>query len=107
MKKNWDQNKIKFYKFFFTGIKKPIIMEAYSRDQADEMLGLLPKKSGIEIDMDRLEDVRIEMPLTGVSERIRFGKKYIWVGLTKSVDGWMAENEFKKKIDSGQIKSQD
>jgi len=90
--------KIKFYKFFFKGIKKPIIMEAYSRKKADEMLELLPEKSGVSIDMNLLEDVRIESPLTGVSTRVRFGEKYIWVGLQKSVDGWMLESEFKKQV---------
>ena len=101
MKKNWDEPKIKFYKYFFKGVKKPIIMEAYSRELADEMLSLLPEKSKVDIDMNLLEDVRIEMPLTGVSERIRFGQKYIWVGLKRSVDGWMNEDDFKKETGNG------
>lgn len=95
MKKNWEEKKIKFYKYYFKGVEKPIIMETFSREEADEMLNLLPEKSGVTIDMNRLVDVRIEMPLTGVSKRIRGGQTFIWVGLTKSVDGWMAEEEFK------------
>ena len=85
MKKNWDEPKIKFYKYFFKEIEKPIIMEAYSRIEADEMMELLPEKSKIEIDLNLLEDVRIEMPLTGISKRTRFGAKYIsrWLDARK------------------------
>ena len=96
MEKKWSEAKIKFYKYFFRGVDSPIIMQAYDREEADTMLKLLPEKSGVEIDFDLLEDVRIEMPVTGISELVRFGEKYIWVGTDKTSDGWMLETEFKK-----------
>lgn len=93
---NWDEPKIKFYKYYFKGVEKPIIMEAYSKEDADYMLSMLPEKSGVKIDMSALENFKIEMPLTGVSERVRFGQTYIWVGLNHSADGWMLKDEFLK-----------
>lgn len=101
MEKNWNEHKIKFYKYYFKGQKKPIIMEAYTKDLADKMLSLLPEKSGVKIDLSLLEDFKIEMPLTGISKRIRFGKTYIWVGLNHSVDGWMENEEYLKKVTKG------
>lgn len=93
--RDWQEQKIKFYKFFFKGKPKPVIMEAYNRESADQMLEQLNEKTGV-INMGDLEDIRIEMPIMGVSKRKRLGKTYVWVGLEKSGDGWMLEADFKK-----------
>ena len=92
----WDKKKIKFYKFYFIGKKKPVIMEAYTKDEADNMLSQLNEKTGA-IDLTKLEDVRIEMPIKGVSKRKRLGKEYVWVGVDYTTDGWMEETEFKTR----------
>lgn len=94
----WNKPKIKFYKFYFTGKKKPVIMEAYTKEEADNMLSQLNNKTGV-INMSKLEDIRIEMPIRGVSKRKRLGKQYIWVGEDYSTDGWMEESEFKTRND--------
>ena len=94
----WDKKKIKFYKFYFIGKKKPVIMEAYTKDEADNMLSQLNEKTGA-IDLTKLEDVRIEMPIKGVSKRKRLGKEYVWVGVDYTTDGWMEETEFKTRND--------
>jgi hypothetical protein len=90
---DFDTPKIKFYKFFFNGKPKPIIMEAYNRAEADEMLKLLNQKTNV-IDMSNLIDVRIESPVKGVSKRKRKGLDFIWVGKELSEDGWMLEEDF-------------
>lgn len=89
-----NEPKIKFYKYFFSNNEKPVIMEAYSREQADSMLNELNLKTNA-IDISNLMDVRIEMPLKGVSKRKRHGKTFVWVGLEYSIDGWMDEKDFK------------
>jgi hypothetical protein len=94
----WNKKKIKFYKFYFIGKKKPVIMEAYTKDEADNMLSQLNEKTGA-IDLTKLEDVRIEMPIKGVSKRKRLGKEYVWVGVDYTTDGWMEETEFKTRND--------
>jgi len=94
--KEWNKPKIKFYKFFFKGKEKPVIMEAYSKDEADNMLNQLNEKTRV-IDMAKLEDVKIEVPLKGVSKRKRFGENYVWIGIDYTLDGWILESEFNKK----------
>lgn len=94
----WNKPKIKFYKFYFIGKKKPVIMEAYNKDEAMNMLNQLNYKTGV-IDMSQLEDVRIEMPIKGISKRKRMGKEYVWVGLDYTSDGWMEQEEFKNRKD--------
>lgn len=94
---DFDTPKMKFYKFFFNGKPKPVIMEAFNREEADRMLSRLNEKTQV-INMDDLIDVRIEMPIQGVSKRKRHGEVFIWVGLDRSVDGWMLESEFQEKI---------
>ena len=94
---DWDsENKIKFYKFFFRGIPKPIIIESYTFKEAKIMLAKLEEKSNTHIDENLIEDVRIEMPVKGISKRKRYGNQYIWVGTETTTDGWMLESEFKK-----------
>ena len=94
---DWDsENKIKFYKFYLKGLPKPIIIESYSFKEAKIMLSKLEEKSKTNIDENLIEDVRIEMPIKGISKRKRYGNQYIWVGTDKTTDGWMLEDEFKK-----------
>jgi uncharacterized protein (UPF0248 family) len=91
-----DENTIKFYHYFFEGVEKPIIMEAESKSVADAMLEEFGRRIGDEIPYHRLVDVRIEMPITGISKRTRGGENFIWVGPKHSSDGWMLEAEFER-----------
>jgi hypothetical protein len=94
---DWDSiNKIKFYKFYFKGVEKPIIIESYSLNEAENMLSKLSEKSKTIIDKNLIEDIRIEMPIKGISKRKRHGNEFIWVGTKTTTDGWMLESEFKK-----------
>jgi hypothetical protein len=94
---DWDSiNKIKFYKFYYKGVPKPIIIESYSFKEAEVMLSKLAEKSNTNIDKNLIEDVRIEMPIKGISKRKRHGNEFIWVGTETTTDGWMLESEFKK-----------
>ena len=95
---------IKFYQFFFSGVEKPIIMEAKSRELADAMLEEFGSRIGNPIPYDRLQDIRIEMPVTGISTRTRNGETYVWVGSDRSADGWMLEEEFKKRSNESRKK---
>ena len=83
-----------FYKYYFSGLEKPIIMEAESKAESYDMLRQLSFKSQTPIDMKKLEDARIESPLTGISKRRREGKDYIWVGKEATSNGWLEKEEF-------------
>lgn len=86
----------KFYKYFFLGVEKPIIMETESKSEADEMLNFLVSKPNSKVDMKNYIDFRIEMPLIGISKRKRKGQDFVWVGKNTTTDGWMLKTEFEK-----------
>ena len=84
----------RFYKYFFRGVEKPIIMETESKVSADEMLEMLSQKSNTKIDLSKLEDFRVETPLFGISTKKRQGRDLVWVGKDKTSDGWILKSEF-------------
>lgn len=86
--------KIRFYKYFFANVDKPIIMEAETREDADQMLLHLQNKSQTKIDFKKLIDIRVETPIAGVSKRKRKGNEYIWVGKDFTSDGWLEQSEY-------------
>ena len=86
-------HEIKFYKYYFAGLEKPIIMEAPSRFVADDMLQAFGERTS-PVPMERLIDVRVESPIVGVSKTKRFGQIYIWVGCQITSNGWLEEDKF-------------
>lgn len=89
------EDKIKFYQYFFKGKPKPVIMESVNREQADAMLQELMAVSGV-AQLPEIIDVKIEMPLKGVSKKVRNKQTYIWVGIDKSQDGWMLQTDYER-----------
>jgi hypothetical protein len=87
---------IRFYKYFFIGMKKPITMEAFDKLTADKMLNKLSVLSRTNIDLKNLIDVRIETPLFGITTKKRESKEYVWVGIDKTSDGWILQEEYDK-----------
>lgn len=88
--------KTRFYKYYFLGLDKPVIMEAESKNKADEMLVELQYKSQTPIDINRLIDVRVETPIIGISKKKRKGIELIWVGKEFTRDGWLLKEEYDK-----------
>lgn len=87
---------IKFYKYTFSGIKKPVIIEAtnnkVARHELNELLPDLPAdyRSSIPID----ESVTI--PIIGISRKKMNGKKYTWIGIETIKGGWIESDKYKK-----------
>ena len=93
-----DFNKIKFYKYNFYGIQKPIIIEARSRDEARKTIqGLVPILPKIYAESKIIGET-ISTPLLGISEKKIDGKKHIWVGESRSKNGWMEEQKYLETI---------
>lgn len=86
--------KTRFYKYFFLGVDKPIIMEAENKHDADQMLVELQYKSQTSIDFNKLIDVRVETPIVGISTRKRKGKEFVWVSKEYTRDGWLEKEEY-------------
>jgi hypothetical protein len=86
--------KTRFYKYYFREVDKPIIMEAETRSIADDMLRELATKPKVNIDFKKLEDIRVETPIIGISKKTRKKVGYTWVGKEHTSDGWMENTQF-------------
>jgi len=89
-------SKIRFYKYYFRGVEKPVIMEAESRALADQMMQQLKERSAVNFGAKDLEDVRVETPIFGISKRKRNGIELVWVGKEYTNNGWLSQDEYDK-----------
>jgi hypothetical protein len=88
--------KTKFYKYYFRGLDKPLIMEAEDRATADQMLVQLSVKSKVRMKTSDLIDIRIETPLFGITTKTRNSIEWVWVGKDKTSDGWIELEEYER-----------
>ena len=89
-------SKIRFYKYYFLGIDKPVIMEAEDRLTADQMMQKLKENTSVNLNAKNLIDIRVETPIIGISKRKRHNKDYVWVGNEFTSDGWLLQTEYDK-----------
>jgi hypothetical protein len=87
-------SKIRFYKYYFKGIDKPVIMEAESKDIADRMMQQLKQSTTANISAKDLIDIRVETPISGISKRKRQNQDFVWVGKEFTSDGWLLQSEY-------------
>ena len=88
--------KIRFYKYYFTGKDKPVIMEAEDRITADKMMQQLKQNTNANLSAKDLIDIRVETPIVGISKRKRHNQDYVWVGNEFTSDGWLLQSEYDK-----------
>ena len=86
--------KIRFYKYYFTGKDKPVIMEAEDRLTADQMMQQLKQNTTVKLSAKDLIDIRVETPIIGISKRKRHNQEYVWVGNEFTSDGWLLQTEY-------------
>jgi len=86
--------KIRFYKYYFTGKDKPVIMEAEDRLTADQMMQQLKHNTTVKLSAKDLIDIRVETPIVGISKRKRHNQEYVWVGTEFTSDGWILQTEY-------------
>lgn len=87
-------SKIRFYKYYFLGVDKPVIMEAEDRLTADQMMQKLKENTSVNLSAKNLIDIRVETPIIGISKRKRHNKEYVWVGNEFTSDGWLLQTEY-------------
>ena len=87
-------SKIRFYKYYFLGVDKPVIMEAEDRLTADQMMQKLKENTSVNLNAKNLIDIRVETPIVGISKRKRHNKDYVWVGNEFTIDGWLLQTEY-------------
>jgi len=89
-------SKIRFYKYYFLGVDKPVIMEAEDRLTADQMMQKLKENTSVNLSAKNLIDIRVETPIVGISKRKRHNQEYVWVGNELTSDGWLLQSEYDK-----------
>lgn len=87
-------SKIRFYKYYFLGVDKPVIMEAEDRLTADQMMQKLKENTSVNLSAKNLIDIRVETPIVGISKRKRHNQDYVWVGNEFTSDGWLLQSEY-------------
>jgi hypothetical protein len=87
-------SKIRFYKYYFLGVDKPVIMEAEDRTTADQMMQKLKENTSVNLSAKNLIDIRVETPIIGISKRKRHNQDYVWVGNEFTSDGWLLQSEY-------------
>ena len=87
-------SKIRFYKYYFLGVDKPVIMEAEDRLTADQMMQKLKEYTSVNLSAKNLIDIRVETPIIGISKRKRHNQEYVWVGNEFTSDGWLLQTEY-------------
>ena len=86
----FNHNKIKFYRYFFYEIEKPVTIEARNREDARAILRELIESLPKEYKNSRIVGESVTIPLLGISEKKINGVKFIWVGerIKALTDGW-------------------
>lgn len=93
-----EKHGIRFYHYYFRDIKKPITIEATNKQEARDCMRRIVSKLDEKYQESKIIGETITIPLLGVSEKTVQGIKYIWVGFSKSANGWMEEKAYKKAL---------
>lgn len=89
-----EKNILRFYKYKFYGYEKPLIIEAYNKLHARQILSYFleknPQYQGVEVISESLS-----LPIFGETTKIINGVENVWVGeLTHN--SWMPLDEYDK-----------
>jgi hypothetical protein len=93
-----DDYRFKLYKYIFDGIDKPVIIQARNRNQAREAMRKYVTQMPKIYQSSKVVGESVTVPAKGISKKSENNKNYIWVGESKSIDGWMEENLYLEKI---------
>ena len=89
---------IKLYKYHFYGMDKPIVIEAFTKVQAREILNGVIEKIPEQYRKQKPYGESVQVPIKGITTKKIKDKTFIWVGLQKSRDGWMEQEEYNAKL---------
>lgn len=88
-----EYNGIRFYKYYFLGIEKPVQVEAINKDEARKAMDVIYPQLPEAYHQSKICGETITVPLLGISQKKKDGKTYIWIG-PKTADGWIEESKY-------------
>jgi|LauGreDrversion4_2_1035121.scaffolds.fasta_scaffold2196901_1 hypothetical protein len=93
-----EKHGIRFYNYYFYEVEKPLTIEATSKQEAREVMQSIIPNLSDKYRESKIIGETVTIPLLGVSEKVVKGIKYIWVGLNKSRNGWMSEQQYRYEL---------
>lgn len=99
---NWEdypaeKTGIKFYSYYFLGLKKPVVIEALNQALSREHLHKVLEKLPEAYHTAPCIGETVINPIPGVNTKKIDGRNYVWVGLEESENGWKLQEETKSK----------
>jgi hypothetical protein len=98
MKFSFDKPTIRLYRYYFLGVPKPVIIQAYNKAEARSTIERIWSRLAKEYQQSRIIGETVSLPVFGVSTRQEGEENFVWVGKDYSSSGWMKSNEFEKKF---------
>lgn len=98
MKFSFDKPTIRLYRYYFLGLPKPIIIQAYDKVEARAAIDRIWGELAKEYQQSKIIGETVSVPIFGVSKRSEGDKTYVWVSKEYSKSGWMEASEFEKKF---------
>jgi hypothetical protein len=99
-----EKHGIRFYNYYFYGVEQPLTIEAHTKQEAREIMQSIAHQLSPKYRESKIVGETVVIPLKGVSEKVVKGVKYIWVGLSKSPNGWLNEYEYKVGLEMSKKK---
>ncbi len=94
----FDKPCLRLYNYYFFGIEKPIVIQAYNKIEARQKIDKVKFKLPAEYHGRKVIGETVIIPSFGVTERTENGKVFLWVGREYSSTGWMPREIFLKKF---------
>jgi hypothetical protein len=89
-----EKHILRFYKYTFLGLKKPITIEAYNKIEAREKLFYVMEKIP-QLKISGVIDESLTLPIFGRTTKKINKVKHTWVG-NLTANSWMPTEEFDK-----------
>jgi hypothetical protein len=99
-----EKRGIRFYNYYFYDVEQPLTIEAHTKQEAREIMQRISSQLSPKYRESKIVGETVVIPLKGVSEKVVKGVKYIWVGLSKSSNGWLTEYEYKVGLEMSKKK---
>jgi hypothetical protein len=99
-----EKRGIRFYNYYFYDVEQPLTIEAHNKQEAREIMQRISSQLSPKYRESKIVGETVVIPLKGVSEKVVKGVKYIWVGLSKSPNGWLTEYEYKVGLEMSKKK---
>lgn len=95
---SFEKPQIRIYKYYFLGISKPVMIQAYNKAEARDVITKNWSKLAKPYQVSNIIGETVTLPVFGITEREEGERTYLWVGKSYSTSGWMVKEDFENKF---------